>query len=222
MMKIVAVVPMKLNNERLPNKNTKRFSNGRPLCSYIFNTLLSIDVINEIYAYCSNKEIIKYLPLGVKYLERSKSLDTNSSTMNDVLNRFVDEIDADIYVLTHTTAPFIKKDTIIECVRKIIEEGYDSAFTVRKVNDFLWKDNVPLNYSLTNIPRTQDLPDIYKETCGVYVFKKSVMKMLNRRIGNNPYMKEVDPYEAIDINELFDFEVADYLSCSMGKEEYES
>ena len=41
-MKIVAIVPMKLNNSRLPQKNTKCFSNGRPLCYYILATLLSI------------------------------------------------------------------------------------------------------------------------------------------------------------------------------------
>jgi len=39
-MKTVAVVPMKLNNSRLPNKNIKEFTNGKPLCHYIL--LLSI------------------------------------------------------------------------------------------------------------------------------------------------------------------------------------
>lgn len=41
-MKIVAIVPMKLNNTRLPQKNTKSFTNGKPLCYYILNTLLKI------------------------------------------------------------------------------------------------------------------------------------------------------------------------------------
>lgn len=30
-MKTVAVVPVKMNNERLPGKNTKCFDNGEPL-----------------------------------------------------------------------------------------------------------------------------------------------------------------------------------------------
>ena len=34
-MKIVAFVPVKLNNERLPGKNTKPFTNGDPLISYM-------------------------------------------------------------------------------------------------------------------------------------------------------------------------------------------
>lgn len=38
-MKTVAFIPIKMNNERLPGKNTKGFSNGRPLISYILETL---------------------------------------------------------------------------------------------------------------------------------------------------------------------------------------
>ena len=53
-MKTVAVVPMKLNNRRLPQKNTKSFSNGKPLCYYILHTLLQVKQIEEVYVYCSN------------------------------------------------------------------------------------------------------------------------------------------------------------------------
>jgi spore coat polysaccharide biosynthesis protein SpsF (cytidylyltransferase family) len=38
-MKIVGVVRVKLNNERLPGKNTKPFDNGEPLIRYILTTL---------------------------------------------------------------------------------------------------------------------------------------------------------------------------------------
>ena len=47
-MKIVAVVPMKLNNTRLPQKNTKPFHNGKPLCHYILSTLLQVEEIDEV------------------------------------------------------------------------------------------------------------------------------------------------------------------------------
>lgn len=35
-MKTVVIVPMKLNNRRLPQKHTKSFTNGKPLCYYLF------------------------------------------------------------------------------------------------------------------------------------------------------------------------------------------
>ena len=65
-MKIVAVVPMKLNNVRLPQKNTKKFKNGNPLCWYILSTLLKSEHIDEVYVYCSNEEIKNYIPEKVK------------------------------------------------------------------------------------------------------------------------------------------------------------
>ena len=115
-MKVVAIVPMKLNNERLPNKNTKVFDNGKPLCYYILNTLLKVNNIDEIYVYCSDEKIKSYLPNNIKYIKRSTELDKSSTTMNEVLKAFINEIDADIYVLTHTTAPFVKSTSLEKCI----------------------------------------------------------------------------------------------------------
>lgn len=46
--KTVAFVPLKLNNERLPGKNTKSFSDGVPLVSCILQTLKQVSNIDEI------------------------------------------------------------------------------------------------------------------------------------------------------------------------------
>ena len=66
---------MKLNNERLPGKNTKSFTNGKPLCQYILNTLLKVEGIDQIYVYCSDPSIMLYLPKGIKFLKRDPALD---------------------------------------------------------------------------------------------------------------------------------------------------
>lgn len=211
-MKVVAIIPIKLNNERLPNKNIKLFSNGKPLCSYIFTTLVTVENIDEIYVYCSDERIKQYLLPKMKFLKRNESLDTNNSTMNDILSSFKTEVDADIYVLAHVTAPFIKKESFYDCIEKVKSKDYDSAFSVAKVQEFLWKDDKPINYELEHIPRTQDLPKIYKETCGFYIFKKEIIEKLNRRIGNKPYLYEVSDIETIDIDDAFDFEIADFLA----------
>lgn len=210
-MKVVALVPIKLNNQRLPNKNTKLFTNGNPLCSYIFKTLEKVNNIDEIYVFCSDEIIQNYLTNNINFLKRSSNLDKDTTTMNEILNEFIKKVDADIYVLAHVTAPFVKQISFEKCINVIKNNNYDSAFSVRKVQEFLWRDGKPINYDLENIPRTQDLPIIYKETCGFYIFKKEVFKNYNRRIGINPYMYEVDDIEATDIDDAFDFEIADYI-----------
>ncbi len=210
-MKITAVVPMKLNNSRLPQKNTKAFTNGKPLCYYILSTLLKIDIIDEVYVYCSNPEIKKFIPENVKYLKRSETLDQDTTKMNEVLSCFAKDVPSDIYVMTHTTAPFIAAKSIEEGLKNVINGDYDSSFAAKKLQDFLWKDGVPFNYELDNIPRTQDLPVIYEETSGFYIYKKNVIEDLGRRIGEAPYIVEVNEIESIDIDEAEDFQIADAI-----------
>lgn len=210
-MKIVAVVPMKLSNKRLPKKNTKSFTNGKPLCYYVLSTLLKIKEIEKVYVYCSNPTILQYIPEGVEYLKRTETLDQDTTKMNEVLKQFAIDIPADIYVMTHTTAPFITESSIKKGLEQVINGGYDSALAVKKLQDFLWKDGRPFNYNVEQIPRTQDLEPFYEETSGFYIYKENVIKELGRRIGNNPCMVEVNEIESIDIDEYEDFLIADAI-----------
>ena len=210
-MKTVAIVPMKLNNRRLPQKNTKSFTNGEPLCYYILSTLLTVEGVDDVYVYCSNPDIQKFIPEGVNYLRRSESLDQDSTSMTEVLTRFTQEVPADIYVMTHTTAPFISRESIEKGLRAVKSGEYDSSFAAKKLQDFLWKDGVPFNYDLSNIPRTQDIPPLYEETSGFYIYKYDVMADLHRRIGEKPFIVNVGEIEAIDIDEPEDFMIADAI-----------
>lgn len=216
-MKSIAVVPMKLNNRRLPQKNTKEFTNGKPLCHYILSTLLKVDGIDEVYVYCSNPDIQKFIPEGVKYLQRSTSLDQDTTKMNEVLLSFARDVPADIYVMTHTTAPFISIKSIEDGLCAVKSGEYDSSFAAKKLQDFLWKDGKPFNYELDSIPRTQDLPVLYEETSGFYIYKNEIMTKYNRRIGEKPYIVEVGEIEGIDIDEKEDFIIADAIYNYMSK-----
>ncbi len=222
-MKIVAVVPMKLNNVRLPQKNTKKFKNGNPLCWYILSTLLKSEHIDEVYVYCSNEEIKNYIPEKVKYIKRDESLDQNTTKMNEVLKRFAEDVDADIYVMTHATAPFVSVESINKGILAVINEGYDSALAVKKIQDFIWKDGKPFNYHLDDIPRTQDLEPLFMETSGFYIYKKNIISEMGRRVGQNPALIEVSEIESCDIDEYEDFVIADAIQFYMqsGETEHE-
>ena len=210
-MKVAAVVPMKLNNRRLPQKNTKPFTNGRPLCWYILSTLLEVEAIEKVYVYCSNPSIQEYMPQGVEYLRRGEDLDQDSTKMNEVLARFAGEVPADVYVMTHTTAPFMRKESIEKGLEAVLSGAYDSAFAVKELRDFLWKDGKPFNYALDAIPRTQDLEPLYQETSGFYIYRQEVITQLGRRIGEKPKLVTVCEVESVDIDEAEDFLIADAL-----------
>lgn len=210
-MKTVAFVPIKLNSERLPMKNIKKFMNGEPLITYILGTLQQVECLNEIYVYCSSDMILNYLPEGIRYLKRDTYYDNASTSFNEVLKSFAEIIKADTYVLAHATAPFISVETIERGIKAVNTKGYDSAFTVSEMQEFVWKDGRPFNYSLDNIPRTQDLEKIQIETCGLYIYKRELILEKKRRIGENPYLIPVSKIEACDINTDEDFQLADAI-----------
>ena len=181
------------------------------MCHYIFETLKQVKDIDEIYVYCSNPKIQEFIPLGVKFLRRSETLDQNTTKINEVLSAFAQDVPADVYVMSHATAPFISPQSIEKGLQAVLQQGFDSAFAVRKIQTFLWKDGKPFNYNLNDIPRTQDLPPIFEETSGFYIYRSEVITELNRRIGDNPYMVEVNAIESCDIDTQEDFDVANAI-----------
>ena len=210
-MKVVALVPIKMNNERTPGKNTKRLSDGAPLIKCILNTLTVCKEIDDVYVYCSNEAIKEYLIDGVHYLKRDAKFDTATADVNDMFRTFSLEVSADIYVLAHATAPFQKPENIDKGIRQVKSGEYDSALAVTKMLDFLWQDGKPVNYDTLKIPRTQDLKPYYVETTGLYIFTKKVIQERKSRIGDKPYLLEVSKIESTDINDPIDFEIADAL-----------
>lgn len=219
-MKVTAFVPMKLNNERLPNKNTKAFTNGQPLCRYILETLKKVRGIDDVYVYCSDEKIKEFLPEHVHFLKRSPGLDQGSTKINEVLTAFASEVESDIYVLAHATAPFLLEETIEKGIRALKSQNYDSALSVLKQQDFFWKNGKPFNYTLECVARTQDLEPYYRETTGLYLYTRELILKEGKRIGKRPYLIETTQIEATDINDPEDFVLADaiYNFCLKDKE----
>lgn len=212
-MKTVAFVPIKLNNERLPGKNLKKFSDGTPLVHIIFEKLVSLrgDCIDEVYCYCSSPEIKTYLPEGVQWLRRPTFLDDRLCKGRLIYEEFVKAVEADVYVLCHATAPFTTVDHIKECIEAVQSGRYTSAFAGRKFQTFFWKDGKPFNFDLGDPPRTQDMEAFYAENPSPYVFTKEVFDTYHARSGFDPYICECSPVECVDIDDAEDFEFADAI-----------
>ncbi len=210
-MKIVSFIPIKLNNQRLPGKNLMSLE-GKPLCSYMFNTINSIELIDEKYVYCSDEKIRNYIPTGITYLKRDKYLDGFQVKGLEIIDFFVKDVDADIYILTHVTQPFTKAESIKKGLLKVMYDGYDSAFSCMKLQDYCWYKGKPLNYNVKDIVTTQNLEPVYMETGAFFIFKKDVFTKLNQRIGNNPYRCETSQIEAVDIDTYEDFQFAEAIA----------
>ena len=210
-MKTVALVPIKLNSQRLPHKNILPIA-GHPLCWHICNSLIQVKDIDEVYVYCSDKAIIEYLPEGVIFKQRESWLDGDLVKGFDIYKSFVSKVEADIYVLAHTTSPFIKVESIENALLHILSGKNDSAFSAERIQTFALYRGKPINYDLNDVPRTQDIESLWVETSAFYMFKKEIFTSHNRRIGFKPYIQEVSGIESIDIDEKKDYEFARMLA----------
>lgn len=218
---ITVFMPIKLNNERTPGKNTKKFDDGTSLLQVPLKTALRVKekgVVDRIVVYCSQTSIKDYIPEGVEFIQRPESLDSKNTKCGDIISSFLDRVKSDIYVMYHATSPFISETHLIECINAVKSGKYDSAFAAKKLQNFMWFDNKPLNFKLDSAPRTQDMKPYYVELSSPYVFTKEVFDKYHGRTGVNPYICEANEIEAIDIDYPEDFVLANAVYMSLVKE----
>ena len=209
-MKKIIVVPIKLNNERFPGKNVKCFSDGTPLLSVALNAFSSLTGMDGYYVFCSQEAVCQYISPPFQFLKRPDYLDLPEATPQDIIRELMVRVDAEIYMFSHVTSPFVSREHLEECIRAVSCEEYDSAFTAHRIQKLLWQENcTPLNFNAEKVPRTQDLSPLFEEVSAAYVFRKSTFQTLNRRVGLNPKIVEVSDLEAIDIDTQDDFILAE-------------
>ena len=209
-MKIVAIVPIKLKSKRLKNKNFKKI-NGRPLYKYLLDKLKFTN-FDEIYVDSNSPEIEEYCKLNnYKFIKRLPKLALDNANGNDLLNYHSKIINADIYFQLFITAPLLKIKTINNCIEKIKKnKKYDSILTSKSVQTWFWYKGKPVNYDPKILPRSQDADPLVFETTGLYGIRKKILLRKKTRIGNKPYFYEVSDEEAIDLDNLKDFEYLEY------------
>lgn len=216
-MKAVAFIPIKLNSQRLPHKNILPIA-GHPLCWHLCNTLHQVKGLDAVYVYCSDSSVQNYIPAETQFLQRPEWLDGNLVKGFDIYGEFIKTIDADVYVLAHTTSPFIKVSSCQNALDHILSGENDSAFSAERIQTFAWYKGNPINYDLQDVPRTQDMEPVMVETSAFYMFKKEIFTQHHRRIGFHPYIQEVSGMEAVDIDDKKDYDMACLFAKAEGLE----
>lgn len=213
---IAAIVPMRHHSERVPGKNY-RLLNGKPLYHYIIQSLLACNRIDKILIDTDSPLILKdaqeHFP-DVLLHERPQHLRDDRLSMNVVLENSIVQVEADYYLQTHSTNPLLRPETINSAISKFFDKdaGYDSLFTVTRIHARLWDEaGHPLNHNPDVLMRTQDLAPLFEENSCLYLFSALDFRRTGNRIGKRPCLYEIDPFEAIDIDEEPDFRLAEFL-----------
>ncbi len=213
--KIVALVPMRHNSERVPGKNYRPFA-GHPLYHRIIGNLLACPLITEVVIDTDSRKIMEdasqHFP-QVRLIERPEHLRTDTVPMNDVLLYDVTQAESVYYLQTHSTNPLLRTETITKAIKTFLSPGdHDSLFGVTPLQTRLYDaKGHPINHDPDILLRTQDLPPVYEENSTLYIFSRETLEARKNRIGYHPIMFEVSREEAIDIDEESDFLFAEFL-----------
>ena len=218
-MRIVALLPMKANSERVKGKNFRDFG-GKPLFTWVLDTLLSVAEIDLIVINTDARHILAEYGLTdndrILIRDRSEEICGDLVSMNLIIEDDIKNIDSDIYLMTHTTNPFLSRHSVEAAIEKfkiaVKAEGADSLFTVNKVQDRFYDVDVqPINHDPANLIRTQDLDPWYQENSNLYLFSKESFYKTDARIGANPTMLVTAPYESTDIDTPDDWELGEVM-----------
>ena len=112
--------------------------------------------------------------LGCEIVKRDEIFASNSVSMSDVYKNMAENFNGDIIVYANVTNPLLKDGTLYEAIelyKKNIDK-FDSLNSAHAIKEFLFKDNLPINYDLRHQPRSQDLPDIYALNFAINIISK--------------------------------------------------
>ncbi|WP_123025550.1 acylneuraminate cytidylyltransferase family protein [Mycolicibacterium stellerae] len=209
----VAIVPMRHNSERVPGKNYRPLA-GVPLYHHVVRMLSSVAGIDLIVIDTDSEFIIQDCADNfphVQVLLRPVHLRDGAIAMNDVLLNTLDQVEADIVLQTHSTNPFLKADTVSAALELFArpDRQFDSVFSVTRLQARLWDaDTRPVNHDPSVLLRTQDLAPLFIENSCFFIFTPSLLRERGTRIGERPFMVEIAPLEAVDIDIEEDFSLA--------------
>ncbi len=214
--RVVALLPMKANSERVKGKNFREFF-GKPLFRWMLDSLLDVKEIDQVIINTDARHILEQNGLvdskRVLIRDRREEICGDLISMSLVLEDDGSNIDADIYLMTHTTNPLMSADTIHRALKSFqlaqAKKEADSLFTVDKIQTrFYREDCSAVNHDPDNLMRTQDLEPWFEENSNLYIFTRDSFSKTNARIGFQPMMFESPLFESIDIDTPDDWDFA--------------
>ena len=210
---IVSIIPARGGSKGIFRKNIKPLA-GKALIAYTIEQSLHSKSIDRTIVSTEDSTIKPITrQYGAEIIERPKDLarDTISSELviEHAINVLNEEgFDLDIIVFLQCTSPLRRENDIVNAIKLLLDNNYDSVFSVTKNRHFVWredKDHLTALFDYKNRPRRQDRNPEYIENGSIYAFRRGIFKTEKNRICGKRGIY-VMPYEySFEIDEPFDF-----------------
>lgn len=213
--KITAIVPVKGNSSRLPNKNILPFGDSN-LLQHKIEQLKQVNGLYEIIVSSDSDEMLAIgEKCGVKAIKRPTQYADESVPFGMFLEYVCDIIEGDHLMWACATSPCVEPylyEKAIKLYFEKLKEGYDSLITCQPYQTFLMDENGPMNFKmgLEHI-NSEKLPMLYHFTNGIDLAPKDKVKEWHYNFGPKAYKLLVNKREAADIDDVYDYEMAKIL-----------
>lgn len=214
-MSIKALVAVRSGSVRVKNKNIRPFA-GSTLLEIKLEQLKRIKELDGIVVNSNDDAMLAIAKkMGCETVKREPYYASNEVSMSDVYRNMAENLDAEDIAYINVTNPLLKDETIANAIRKYKEnkkEGkYNSLNSAHLIKEFLFENNMPINYDLQNQPRSQDLPDIAALNFAISIISREEMIAGKNVVGSRPDIYIIDEVEGTDIDNEIDFQFAEFV-----------
>lgn len=208
-----AVIPVREGSERVKEKVLLPFANVTLYEWKILQLLQVLPPKNIVVSTNSQRLIDIALKYGVGIHRREEKYCVgNEIPFSEVIHHVVSGIDAEHIAWTPCVVPLMAPKEYKEGFEKyygILEQGHDSLVAFNLLRDYLWNDQGSLNYSASEgHVVSQNLPNTYRVTNGLYMAPKTVMLRRKYFVGVNPFKFIVSKLAGIDIDYFDDYKMS--------------
>ena len=224
--KVIAIIPARGGSKGIPRKNTKDLL-GKPLIAYTIEAALQSEYLDRLIVSTEDDkvaEIAREYGAEVPFIRPKELAKDDVPIVPYVLRHAVQELvrrenfNVDIVIMLQPTSPLRKTRYIDLAVEKLINTKCDWVVTVSKAHPHPFRMRRMVGDKLEPLfegediwAQRQDLPPIYHFNGAVYVTWKDVImekEVFQDRDWRGIIMDEED---AIDIDTLKDFLVAETI-----------
>lgn len=215
--RFLAVIPARAGSKGVSGKNIKLLA-GKPLIYYTILEAKKSKYLDRIVVSTDGKKIAALSEqVGVEVVMRPKKLATAKARTELALLHVLEMLKRregyvpDAVVTLEPTSPMRSHQTIDCSIEAWIKTGADTVVTVAETSSLVGKiKNGQFQYLIPDQPRRrQDREPLYKESSTVYVTGTKALVRTKSVIGKKPVAVVVGREEALDINNSFDFVLAE-------------
>ena len=173
-MKIVSVILARGGSKEIPSKNIINIK-GKPLIYYTIKASQESNV-QETWVSTDCAKIKKVAQkFNANVLDRPKIISQDFSKSEEALIHFAEKIEFDVLVFIQPTSPLLKSKDINKGIRLILDEGYNSVFSVYKQHWIpRWTIDIkPINWKTDSRPMRQEVNEEYVENGAFYITTKT-------------------------------------------------